>query len=89
MTLDSVIRVSYITDRRNERTAKMTFFSEYRDAFNAACDMARARQREMGLEKVTGPLEKGFRVISLPNPENRRGFELRCQVVTPSEPKMI
>jgi hypothetical protein len=66
----------------------VSFHREYRDAFNAACDMARLRGREMGLEKVDGPLEKGFRVISLPKPENRYGFELRCQVVTPTEPKM-
>lgn len=66
----------------------MSFHKEYRDAFNAAVTMARLRQREMGLEKVDGPLERGFRVISLPNPGNRYGHELRCQVVSPDEPLM-
>jgi len=66
----------------------MSFYKEYRDAFNAACDLARTRQREMGLERVDGPLEKGFRVISLPKPENRYGHELRCQVVSPTDPRM-
>ncbi len=67
----------------------MSFHREYRDAFNAACDLARQMQREVGLEKADNPLDgKGFRVISLSKPENRYGFELRCQVVTPTEPKM-
>lgn len=66
----------------------MSFHREYRDAFNAACDLARLRQREMGLEKVDGPFEKGFRVISLPKPENRYGHELRCEVVAPDMPRM-
>lgn len=67
----------------------MTFHREYRDAFNAACDLARQMQREVGLEKADNPLDgKGFRVISLPKLENRYGHELRCQVVAPTEPKM-
>lgn len=67
----------------------MSFYREYRDAFNAACDMARLRHRDMGLEKADNPLDgKGYRVISLPKPENRYGHELRCEVVTPDMPRM-
>ena len=62
----------------------MSFHREYHDAFNAAVDMARLRQRDMGLEKADNPLDgKGYRVISLPNLANRYGHELRCEVVTP------
>lgn len=67
----------------------MSFYREYRDAFNAACEQARLRQRDMGLEVADNPLDgKGYRVISLPKLENRYGHELRCQVVTPTEPMM-
>lgn len=50
----------------------MSFHREYRDAFNAACDLARQLQREVGLEKADNALDgKGYRVITLPKPENR------------------
>lgn len=65
------------------------FFKDYRGAFNAACEQAAMRGREVGLEKVDNPIDgKGYRVISLPKPENRSGLELRCQVVAPGEPRM-
>lgn len=67
----------------------MSFHREYRDAFNTAIDLSRQLQREVGIERVDNPLDgKGYRVIHLPKPENRCGFELRCQVVSPSEPRM-
>jgi len=65
--------------------------SEHRDyhaAFNAAVTLARLLNKETGLLKVVCPLARRdvFRVYSLPKPENRYGFELRCQVVRPDEP---
>lgn len=63
---------------------------EYRDAFNAAVELARFLKRETGIEKVRCPFRKReiFKVYSLPKPENRQGFELRCQIVRPDEPLM-
>ena len=29
----------------------------------------------------------GYSVFALPNPENRRGHELRCEVVRPGSPR--
>lgn len=67
----------------------MSFHREYADAFNAACDLARTLGHDAGLEKADNPLDgKGFRVWSLPKPENRYGFEARCEVITPATPKM-
>ncbi len=67
----------------------MSFHREYKDAFNAALDLARAYQRDAGLEKADNPLDgKGYRVWSLPKPENRYGHEARCEVVTPDMPRM-
>ena len=62
------------------------FFRDYKEAHTAAVTLARAPNREVGLEKYTEYTTKGFRVFGLPNPENRQGFELRCQVVRPSDP---
>jgi hypothetical protein len=64
------------------------FYSQYRDAFNAACDLARKQGREVGLEKFKEFGKPGFRVFNLPNPKKRYGFETRCQVVGPTEPKL-
>ena len=67
----------------------MSFHRDYNQAFNAAVHLARSLKRETGLEKVNSPIDgKGFVVHSLPKPENRYGFELRCQIVRPDEPLM-
>jgi hypothetical protein len=65
-------------------------FSTYRAAFNAACDLARDTGKDVGLEKVLGPGLKGeaFRIWTLPKPENRYGFEARCEVISPNTPKL-
>lgn len=63
-----------------------TFRPTYLEAFNAGCDLARQLSHDVGLEAVSG-IEKGFRVWSLPKPENRYGYEARCEVITPTTPK--
>jgi hypothetical protein len=66
-------------------------FATYHAAFNAGCDLARQLGHDVGLERVKLPGSKkgeAFRVFSLPKPENRYGFEARCEVITPDMPKM-
>ena len=66
----------------------MSFYRDYNEAFNSAVRLARLLRREVGLEKFSEFGKPGFRVFSLPKPENRCGFELRCQVVGPNDPLM-
>ena len=65
-------------------------FREYRDAFNYAVEWADKRNADCGIEKVKCPFARRemFNVHFLPKPQNRYGFELRCQVVRPGEPRM-
>ena len=57
---------------------------DYHDAYDAAVDDARRYKCDIGIEKLGGQ----FRVFMLPKPENRCGFELRCEVVTPDSPRI-
>jgi len=68
----------------------MTEHKTYQAAFNAAVELARLLGRETGLLKVACPLARRdvYRVYTLPKPENRCGYELRCQIVRPDEPLM-
>lgn len=62
----------------------MAFHREYADASAAARALANATGKDVGLEKADNPLDgKGFRIWTLPKPENRYGFEARCEVITP------
>lgn len=62
----------------------------YEEAYDVAIRRARellagglpADQCEQGIEKVYN----GFTTFGLPRPANRYGFELRCEVVRPSDP---
>ena len=63
-----------------------TFFKDYSEAHTAAINLARQLGKEVGLEKFKEFNTKGFRIFHLPKPENRHGFELRCEVVKPSDP---
>lgn len=63
------------------------WFADYKEAFNSAVDLAVRLGKEVGLEGFKEYGKPGFRVFHLPKPENRYGFELRCQVVRPDEPK--
>lgn len=57
----------------------------YEEAFNEAVDLANWFRMDMGLMKNALGEWSAF---LLPRPENRRGSELRCQVVTPGTPRM-
>lgn len=62
--------------------------SDYLAAKHYAIMQARAGLPgyEQGIEKFSEYGRKGWRVFSLPKPENRQGFELRCETVRASDP---
>ncbi len=57
----------------------------YEEAFNQAVEMANRLNMDVG---ITQNAFDGWSSFLLPLPENRRGGELRCQVVTPGTPRM-
>jgi hypothetical protein len=59
------------------------FFESYEDARRFAQDRANVSRLSYGIERVSNALEKGYVVRGLPKPENRSGWELRCEVVDP------
>ena len=61
-------------------------FPEWKAAHTAAVELARLLKREVGIEKANEYGKQVFRVHTLPRPENRYGFELRCEIVRPSDP---
>lgn len=63
-------------------------FTLYRDARAHALAQANATGFSHGIEKVT-MFGKGWRVFPLPRPENRFGFELRCEVVDPTVQRAV
>ena len=58
-----------------------------RETYSAAKADAQKRandsQRDVGLEWLGEGVMAHWHVFGLPNPENRYGFELRCEVVYP------
>lgn len=56
----------------------------YAEARARAGELADATGFDHGIERVALASDTGFRVFTLPRRENRRGFELRCEVVHPS-----
>jgi hypothetical protein len=62
-------------------------FATWKEAHTAAVHLARQLGKEVGLEKLPSPLDRGldWRVFSLPRRENRFGFEARCEVVGPGD----
>ena len=63
--------------------------SEYKAAHDHAVQVARSfgGKFEVGLEKFAEFGKAGYRAgFLLPNPQNRQGFELRCQVVRATDP---
>lgn len=63
-----------------------SFHRDWKDAHTTAVTLARQLGKEVGIEKFKEYNTPGFHVFSLPKPENRYGFELRCEVVKPSDP---
>lgn len=61
---------------------------KYIKAFNEAVNLARLVKREVGIEKANEFGKIVYRVKMLPNKENRCGWELRCEVVSPDSPLM-
>lgn len=64
----------------------MQSFTDWREAHTAAVHLARLLGRETGVLKAKEYNRDVFQVIHLPKPENRQGFELRCEVVGPGDP---
>lgn len=66
----------------------MSRFKEWKEAHGAAIMLARELGKDVGIDKLPSPLEPGmpWRIFGLPKPENRFGFEARCEVVSPSDP---
>jgi hypothetical protein len=61
-------------------------FNTWKEAHTAAVMLAREIGRETGIERQTQFGKDGYNVHMLPRPENRCGFELRCEVVRPGDP---
>ena len=62
--------------------------ADYAGAFNHAAMAARRFGHDHGIEAATEYGRKVLRVKMLPTPQNRYGWELRCEVVTPDAPLM-
>jgi hypothetical protein len=63
--------------------------SQYKQALHYAITQARALNGrfEIGLEKFAEYGKPGFRAgFILPKPENRSGFELRCEAISATDP---
>ncbi len=65
----------------------MQSFRDWKEAHSAAVELARKLNRDVGILKAKEYSSTVFQVFSLPKPENRYGFELRCEVVHPTDPK--
>jgi hypothetical protein len=59
----------------------------YRAARAEAQAKADIAQCDAGIEK--NDVFKRFMTFLLPRPENRTGYELRCEVVHPNEPRRV
>jgi hypothetical protein len=64
----------------------MASFKDWKEAHTAAVMLARQLNKEVGILKAKEYSSTVFQVMSLPKPENRYGFELRCELVNPSDP---
>jgi len=60
----------------------------YQAAYAKALEMANASQRETGIERAVEFGRVVYLPKHLPNPENRMGWELRCEIVRPGSPAM-
>jgi hypothetical protein len=68
----------------------MSVYPDYDTAFNAAVDDANMYNRPMGLEVAKEYGRRVWRVKMIPKLASQRfGWETRCQVVEPGEPKIV
>jgi hypothetical protein len=64
----------------------MKVFKEWKAAHTEAVNIARLLGHDVGLLKAKEYDKDVFQVFPLPKPQNRAGFELRCEVVGPTDP---
>jgi hypothetical protein len=64
----------------------MSRHDTWEEAHEAALKLARLLNRETGILRQQEFGRDGYNVYSLPRPENRCGFELRCEIVRPTDP---
>jgi hypothetical protein len=62
-------------------------FSTWKEAHTAAVKLARFLNHDVGIWRAVEFGRDGFNIRSLPRPKNRYGHELRCEVVSPSDPR--
>ena len=82
----AVHRVIIHNHVRPKRTRDSRFFKDYREAHQYAVQLARQLGREVGIERTKEYDTPGFSVFHLPDAKNRYGFELRAEVVRPTDP---
>jgi hypothetical protein len=61
-------------------------FTDWKQAHIAAIQLARELKRDVGIWRQVEYGKDGYNIRSLPNPENRYGHELQCEVVHPTDP---
>jgi len=61
----------------------------YATVFNHAAKRATELQMDVGIEKIREFGKTVFSAKLLPRPENRTGWELRCEVVRPGTPTLL
>lgn len=64
----------------------MTSFTVWKEAHTAAVLLARQLNKEVGIYKTKEYNKQVYQVLHLPKPQNRQGFELRCELVDPGDP---
>jgi len=63
------------------------FFTDYIEAHNYAVENAKKYNQCYGIEKMNQFGKNGFSVKMVSNnPNNRTGWEIRCEIVTPDSP---
>lgn len=63
----------------------MKTFDDYEEARKFALKRAKQLNMDVGIEAVKEFGHKRFSVIGLPREENRQGYELRVEVVKPTD----
>ena len=63
-----------------------TVFTDYKTAHTKAVNLARFLKKEVGIEATKEFGKSVFVVHHLPKLENRYGYELRMEVVAPTDP---